>query len=388
MPEAVIVATARTPIGRAFKGSLKDYRPDDLAGFIINALLEKVPAVSPTSIEDVIIGAANHSGEQGMNVARNAAMLAGLPDTVPGTSVNRFCASSLQCIRMAFHAIKAGEGDTYIAGGVESVSRTAGKGFEKGDANPRFTDKSRPDFINQMYIPMGFTAENVAEKYNVSRERMDEFAALSQNRAVEAQKNGFFDREITPVTLADGTVVEKDDGPRPGTTVEKLAELKPAFKDDGKVTAGNACPLNDGAAAVLVMDEDKARSLGLTPLARIKASAVSGLAPEIMGVGPIEACRKVLAQAGMSIGDIDVVELNEAFAAQVLPVCDEVGISIETQLNPNGGAIALGHPFGMTGARIMTTLINDLQTLDKTYGLETMCVGGGQGMAMIIERLA
>jgi acetyl-CoA C-acetyltransferase len=254
------------------------------------------------------------------------------------------------------------------------------------DINPRFTDESRDDFINHVYIAMGMTAENVAEKYGISRERMDEYAVISQSRAVEAQKNGFFEREISPITLPDGTLFDKDECPRPGTEIEKLAQLPPAFKEDGRVTAGNACPLNDGAAAVLVMDEDKARSLGLTPLARIVASAVSGLAPEIMGVGPIEACRKVLARAGMSIGDIDVVELNEAFAAQVLPVCDEVGISIEDQLNPHGGAIALGHPFGQTGARIMGTLINDLQTLDKTYGLETMCVGGGQGMAMLVAR--
>jgi acetyl-CoA C-acetyltransferase len=388
MPEAVIVATARSPIGRAFKGSLKDYRIDDLAGLMIQRLLEKVPAVEPASVDDVIMGAANHVGEQGFNMARNMAMLAALPDTVPGTSVNRFCASSLQSIRVAFHAIKAGEGTTYVAGGAESVSRTSGKGFEVQDLNPRFLDKSRTDYINEMYIAMGMTAENVAEKYGVSRERMDGFAVLSQARAVEAQKNGFFEREIEPVELPDGSVVDKDDGPRPGTTIEGLAQLKPAFKEGGKVTAGNACPLNDGAAAVLVMEEDRAKSLGLTPLARIKASAVSALAPEIMGVGPIEACKKVLAQAGMTINDIDIVELNEAFAAQVLPVCDEVGISIEDQLNPHGGAIALGHPFGQTGARIMTTLINDLQTLDKTWGLETMCVGGGQGMAMIVERLA
>ena len=388
MSEAVIVATARTPIGRAKKGSLVDVRIDDLGGFIIGELMKKVPSVDPASVDDVIMGAANHAGEQGANVARNVAVLAGLPDTVPGTSVNRFCASSLQSIRMAFHAIKAGEGDTYVAGGLESVSRTGGKGMGAEDLNPRFLDTKRDDFLNQMYIPMGLTAENVAEKYGVPRERMDEFACLSQNRAVEAQKNGFFDREISPVTKPDGTVVDRDDGPRPGTTVEALAALKPAFKEDGKVTAGNACPLNDGAAAVLVMSEDKARELGLTPLARIVASAVSGLAPEIMGVGPIEACKKVLEKAGMKISDIDIVELNEAFAAQVLPVCDEVGISIENQLNPHGGAIALGHPFGMTGARIMTTLINDLQTLDKQYGLETMCVGGGQGMAMIIERLS
>ena len=388
MPEAVIVATARTPIGRAFKGSLKDVRPDDMGGFIVKALMDKVPAVDPASVDDVLIGAANHAGEQGMNVARNIGLLAGLPDSVPGTTVNRFCSSSLQTIRMAFHAIKAGEGSTYVAGGVESVSRTATKGFDKEDLNPRFTDESRSDFVNSVYIPMGMTAENVAERFGVSRERMDEYAVVSQSRAVEAQKNGVFEREITPYPLPDGTMATQDDGPRPGTTYEKLAALAPAFKEDGRVTAGNACPLNDGAAAVLVMDEDEARSLGLTPLARIRASAVSGLAPEIMGVGPIEAVRKVLALAGMTIGDVDVVELNEAFAAQVLPVCDELGISIEDQLNPHGGAIALGHPFGQTGARIMTTLLNDLSTLDKTIGLATMCVGGGQGMAMIGERLS
>ena len=387
MPEAVIVATARSPIGRAVKGSLINNRIDDLAGFIIQELLKKVPAVDPASVDDVIMGAANHAGEQGANMARNMAMLAGLPDTVPGTSVNRFCASSLQSIRMAFHAIKAEEGHTFVAGGAESVTRTGGKGMSLEDLNPRFLDKSRPDYINEMFIAMGMTAENVAEQYDVSRERMDEYAVISQNRAVEAQKNGFFEREITPVDLPDGTIMTQDDGPRPGTTIEKLSTLQPAFKPDGKVTAGNACPLNDGAAAVLVMSDTRAAELGLKPLARIVASAVSGLAPEIMGVGPIEACKRVLAAANMSIGDIDIVELNEAFAAQVLPVCDEVGIDIDTQLNPHGGAIALGHPFGMTGARIMTTLINDLQTLDKTIGLETMCVGGGQGMAMIIERL-
>jgi acetyl-CoA C-acetyltransferase len=386
MPEAVIVATARTPIGRAFKGSLVDVRPDDMAGFIVQKLMEKVPEVDPASVDDVILGNASHVGEASYNMGRNVALLAGLPDSVPGTTVNRFCASSLQTIRMAFHAIKVGEGDTYVAAGVEAVSRGGGGG---GDTrNPRFVDTSRADYINDVYIPMGMTAENVAEMYGVPRERMDEFAKLSQDRAVAAQEHGVFDREIVPITTPDGTVVSKDDGPRAGTTIEKLSQLKPAFREDGKVTAGNACPLNDGAAAVLVMSEDKARELGLTPLARIVASSVSGLAPEIMGVGPIEAVRKVLDRADMTIGDIDVVELNEAFAAQVLPVCDELGISIEDQLNPHGGAIALGHPFGQTGARIMTTLINDLQTLDKQYGLETMCVGGGQGMAMIVERLS
>jgi acetyl-CoA C-acetyltransferase len=387
MPEAVIVATARTPIGRAFKGSFVDARPDDMGGFIVDAVMNKVPELDRADVEDVIIGAANGAGEQSMNVARNIALLGGMPDSVPGTTVNRFCASSLQTIRMAYHAIKAGEGDTYVAGGVESVSRTGGRGFEASDMNPRFKPGSE-NFINDVYISMGMTAENVADKYDVTRERMDEVAKMSQDRAVAAQESGFFDREISPYTLPDGTVVSKDDGPRAGTTIEKLASLKPAFREDGRVTAGNACPLNDGAAAVVVMSDEKAKALGIKPLARIVASSVSGLAPEIMGVGPIVAVQKVLAQAGMKINDIDVFELNEAFAAQVIPVCDELGVSIEDQLNPHGGAIALGHPFGMTGARIMTTLINDLQTLDKTYGLETMCVGGGQGMAMIIERLS
>ncbi|HEX8581815.1 MAG TPA: acetyl-CoA C-acyltransferase [Acidimicrobiales bacterium] len=388
MPEAVIVAAARTAVGRAFKGSLVDARPDDLSGHVVRALMDKVPEVDPASIGDVLWGCALTHHEQGMNVARQVGLLAGLPDTVPGTTVNRFCSSSLQTIRMAFHAVKAGEGDTYVAGGVESVTRCGGKGLDREDLNPRFTDEDRDDFVNHVYIPMGETAENVAEKFGVTRERMDEYAKLSQDRAVAAQAAGVFDREIVPWTRPDGTVVDRDDGPRPGTSLEKLAGLAPAFRPDGRVTAGNSCPLNDGAAAVLVMSEERARSLGLTPLARIVASAVSGLAPEIMGVGPIEACRKALDQAGMKITDVDVVELNEAFAAQVLPVCDEVGISVEDQLNPHGGAIALGHPFGMTGARIMTTLLNDLATLDRSIGLETMCVGGGQGMAMIVERLA
>ncbi len=387
MAEAVIVATARTPIGRAFKGSLAEARPDDMAGSIVDTLMNKVPEVDRASVEDCIIGAANHAGEQGMNVARNIALLAGLPESVPGTTVNRFCASSLQAIRMAYHAIKAGEGDTYVAGGVESVSRTGGRGFQKEDMNSRFVAGSN-DFINNVYIPMGMTAENVADQYGVTRERMDEFAKLSQDRAVAAQENGFFERELTPYTLPNGDVVSKDDCPRAGTSLEKLATLPPAFKEDGVVTAGNACPLNDGAAAVLGMSEDKARSLGLTPLARILGSSVSGLAPETMGVGPIVALQKLFAQTGRSVADVDVVELNEAFAAQVLPICDEIGISIEDQLNPHGGAIALGHPFGQTGARIMTTLLNDLQTLDGTIGVETMCVGGGQGMAMMVERLS
>ena len=387
MPEAVIVATARTPIGRAFKGSLIDVRPDDMAGFIIDAALKKVPELDRSEIVDVMMGCANHAGEQGYNIGRSAALIAGLPESVPGTTINRFCASSLQTIRMAFHAIKAGEGDAFVAAGVESISRTGGRGFTKDDHNPRFADESRDDFINHVYMPMGMTAENVADKYGVDRDRMDEFAALSQQRAEAAQQNGFFDREITPVTRPDGTVVSKDDSPRAGTTVEKLSQLAPAFREDGRVTAGNACPLNDGAAATIVMSEERARQLGIKPIARIISSAVSCVAPEIMGVGPIEAVQRALQRAGMKIDDIDVVELNEAFAAQVLPVCDETGIDINSQLNPHGGAIALGHPFGMTGSRIMATLLNDLETLDKSLGLETMCVAGGQGMAMIVERL-
>ncbi|MDQ3870961.1 MAG: acetyl-CoA C-acyltransferase [Chloroflexota bacterium] len=383
MPEAVIVATARTPIGRANKGSLKDIRADELGAFIVKSLMEKVPQVDPSTVDDHYLGTGYPMGEQGYNVARIVGLLAGLPFDVPGATVNRFCSSSLQTIRMAFHAIKAGEGDTYIASGLECVSRVGRQGSQE-DLNP----KLMPGGITWAYIPMGLTAENVAERFNVTREDMDEFAVKSQNRAVAAQEAGFFDRELTPVTLEDGTVVNKDDGPRPGTTYEVLSQLKPAFKEDGRVTAGNSCPLNDGAAAVLVMSEEKANALGLEPLARIVASAVSALDPEIMGVGPIEAIRKVLDRTKMSIEDIDVVELNEAFAAQVLPVCRETGIDVDEQLNPHGGAIALGHPFGMTGARIMCTLINDLQTLDKRFGLETMCVGGGQGMAMIVERMA
>jgi acetyl-CoA C-acetyltransferase len=322
-----------------------------------------------------------------MNLGRNVAALGGLPDTVPGTTVNRFCASSLQAIRMAFHAIKAGEGDSFIAGGVESTTRCSLKGFDPEDMNPRFTDKARPDYLNDMYIPMGLTAENVARRYHVTREAMDEYAKTSQDRAVAASASGFFAAEILPVVRKDGTVVSQDDGPRPNTTLEALASLKPVFLPDGTVTAGNACPLNDGAAGVVVMSDRLAEKLGLTPLARIIASAVTGLAPEIMGVGPIEAINKVLKASGLTIEQIDIVELNEAFAAQVLPVAHETHISIEGQLNPHGGAIALGHPFGMTGARIMTTLLNGLATSNGRYGLETMCIGGGQGMAMIVERL-
>ena len=386
MPEAVIVATARTPIGRAKKGSLADVRPDDLMAFAIKAALEKAPEVNPGEIVDVMIGCGFPEQKQGMNLGRRAALLAGLPDHVPGTTVNRFCASSLQTIRMAFHAIKAGEGDVFLAGGVESISQVDGYPKDVDELHPKlFGDDAE---IANVYIPMGMTAENVAEQYDVSREDMDRFAQRSQERAVEAQTSGFFAREISPYTKEDGTVVEQDDGPRPSSTLEKLQQLQPAFKPDGKVTAGNSCPLNDGAAAVLIMSEERAGQLGLKPRARIIASSVSGVAPEIMGVGPIEAVRKVLKQAGMSIDDIDVMELNEAFAAQVLPVCREVGIDpFGDKLNPHGGAIALGHPYGMTGARIMNTLLNDLDSRDQTIGLETMCVGGGQGMAMIVERL-
>ncbi len=386
MPEAVIVATARTPIGRAYKGSLIDVRADDLAGFAINALMDKVPAVDRSSVEDVMVGCGLTHHEQSFNFARPASLLGGMPDSVPATTVNRYCASSLQTIRMAYHAIKGGEGHTYVAAGAEAVSRTYGKGFDMDDLNPRFIDDSRDDFINNVYIPMGNTAENVAKKHGITRERQDEFGKRSQDRAVEAQKNGFFDWEITPIEVPDGRLIKDDDGPRPNTTLEKLAALPAAFDQDGTVTAGNSCPLNDGAAAVLVMSDQRASELGLDPLARIVASSVAGLEPEYMGMGPVFAVEKVLAQAGMTLDDIDVVELNEAFAAQVLACVDQLGIEME-KLNPHGGAIALGHPFGMTGARIMGTLLNDLRALDGTYGLETMCVGGGQGMAMIVERL-
>ncbi|HVR79384.1 MAG TPA: acetyl-CoA C-acyltransferase [Acidimicrobiia bacterium] len=387
MSDAVIVATARSPIGRAYKGSLIDLRADDLAGFAINAVMEKVPDVDRASVADVMVGCGLTHHEQGFNLARPASLLGGMPASVPATTVNRFCASSLQTIRMAFHAIERGEGDTYVAAGSESVTRTYGKAFDSDDLNPRFTDAGRDDFINNVYIPMGNTAENVAERHGITRERMDEFAKRSQDLAVESQKNGFFDWEITPIELPDGRTITNDDGPRPNTTLEKLAELPPAFKPDGSVTAGNSCPLNDGGAAVLVMSATRAVTLGLQPLARIIASSVVGLEPEFMGMGPVGAVRAVLDQAGMKLDDIDVVEINEAFAAQVLASADQLGIDLD-KLNPHGGAIALGHPFGMTGARIMGTLINDLRTLDQTIGLETMCVGGGQGMAMIVERLS
>ena len=387
MPEAVIVSAARTPIGRAKKGSLVDVRPDDLLAFAIRAAVDKAPEVDPGEIVDVMVGCGFPEQKQGMNLARRAGLLAGLPDHVPGTTVNRFCASSLQTIRMAFHAIRSGEGDAFVAAGVESISQVDGYPKDMDELHPKlFGDDAE---IANVYIPMGMTAENVAERYDVSREDMDRFAQRSQERAVAAQESGFFAREISPYPKDDGTMVEKDDGPRASSTLEKLATLEPSFKPGGKVTAGNSCPLNDGAAAVVVMSSERADQLGVTPVARIIASSVSGVAPEIMGIGPIEAVRKVLKQADMSIEDIGIVELNEAFAAQVLPVCRELGIDpFGDVLNPHGGAIALGHPYGMTGARIMCTLLNDLQTHDKTIGLETMCVGGGQGMAMILERLS
>jgi acetyl-CoA C-acetyltransferase len=386
MPEAVIVATARTPIGRAKKGSLVDVRPDDLLAFAIQRVMEKAPAVDPGEVVDVMAGCGFPEQRQGMNVARRASLLAGLPEHVPGTTVNRFCASSLQTIRMAFHAIKAGEGDVFVAAGVESISQVNGYPKDAAELHPKlFGDNAE---IANIYIPMGMTAENVAERYDIGREEMDRFAQQSQERAVTAQRSGFFAREISPYVKADGTVVEQDDGPRPSSTLGALSTLVPVFKPDGKVTAGNSCPLNDGAAAVLVMSNERAEQLGITPRARIIASSVSGVAPEIMGIGPIEAVRSVLKRAEMSIEDVDVIELNEAFAAQVIPVCRELGIDpFGDKLNPHGGAIALGHPYGMTGARIMNTLLNDLNDSDQTIGLETMCVGGGQGMAMIVERL-
>jgi acetyl-CoA C-acetyltransferase len=383
--EAVIASAVRTPIGRAAKGSFVDVRPDDLLAFAIREAVGQVEGLDPAEIVDVMVGCGFPQERQGMNLARRAALLAGLPKSVPGTTVNRFCASSLQTARMAFHAIRAGEGDAYVAAGVESISQVNGYPKDSEELHPRLVGEGA---IANVYIPMGLTAENVAERYDVSREDMDRFAQRSQERAVAAQESGFFGRELTPYPKEDGTVVSADDGPRPSSTVEKLAELEPAFKPGGKVTAGNACPLNDGAAALVILSEERARELGVTPRARIVASAVTGLDPEVMGVGPIDAVRAVLDRAGMTIEDVDVMELNEAFAAQVLPVCRELGVDpFGEKLNPHGGAIALGHPYGMTGARIMCTLLNDLETLDGTIGLETMCVGGGQGMAMIVERL-
>ena len=406
MPEAVIVATARSPIGRAGKGSLTGIRPDDLAAQMVSAALVKVPQLDPADIGDLILGCGLPGGEQGFNMARVVAVLLGY-DHLPGTTVNRYCSSSLQTTRMAFHAIKAGEGDVYISAGVECVSRLAKGSSDSwpdthnqafsdarrrteqaaaGEAR-RWRDPREDGLTPDIYIAMGQTAENVAGLRGISREQQDEFGVRSQNLAEKAIANGFWQREITPVTLPDGSVVSADDGPRPGTTIEKVAALKPVFRPDGTVTAGNCCPLNDGAAAVIVMSDVKAAELGITPLARIVSSGVTALSPEIMGLGPVEASRQALARAGMAIADIDLVEINEAFAAQVIPSYTDLGIDL-AKLNVNGGAIAVGHPFGMTGARIATTLLNSLQFHDATLGLETMCVGGGQGMAMIFERLS
>ncbi|MFC0114440.1 acetyl-CoA C-acetyltransferase [Kibdelosporangium aridum] len=406
MPEAVIVSAARSPIGRAGKGSMVSIRPDDLAVQIVRAALDKVPQLDPKQIDDLILGCGLPGGEQGFNMGRVLAVELGY-DHLPGCTVTRYCASSLQSTRMAFHAIKAGEGDVFISAGVETVSR-----FAKGSSdswpdthNPIFADaEARTASVAEtgadswedprssgqvpdVYIAMGQTAENLALLKGVSREDMDHFGVRSQNLAEKAIADGFWAKDITPITLPDGTVVSADDGPRPGVTYEKTATLKPVFRPDGRVTAGNCCPLNDGAAALVIMSSDKASELGITPLARIVSTGVSGLSPEIMGLGPVEATQRALARAGMSIGDIDLVEINEAFAAQVIPSYRDLGIDID-RLNVNGGAIAVGHPFGMTGARITTTLINSLQHHDKQFGLETMCVGGGQGMAMVIERLS
>ena len=406
MPEAVIVSTARSQIGRAFKGSLVEMRPDDLATQMVRAALAKVPALDPRDIDDLMMGCGQPAGESGFNIARVVAVELGY-DFLPGVTVNRYCSSSLQTTRMAFHAIKAGEGDAFISAGVETVSR-----FARGNAdswpetrNPLFnesreradaattngatswTDPRDNDQLPDVYIAMGETAENVALHTGISREDQDRWGVRSQNRAEEAINSGFFAREISPVTLPDGTVVSTDDGPRAGTVYEKISALNPVFRPNGTVTAGNACPLNDGAAAVVIMSDTKAKALGLTPLARIVATGVSGLSPEIMGLGPIEAVKNALGYAKMSVSDIDLFEINEAFAVQVLGSARALGID-EDKLNVSGGAIALGHPFGMTGARITATLLNNLATHDKTFGVETMCVGGGQGMAMVVERLS
>ena len=407
MPEAYIVSTARSPIGRARKGSLVSLRGDDIAARMVQAALDKVPGLDPARIEDIILGTGQPAGEQGFNLARIVSVLLGL-DTVPGTTVNRYCSSSLQSTRMAFHAIKAGEGDIFVSAGVEMVSRyTQGMAdatpgvelenpvFAEAIANtqartaanaPKWTDPRESGALPDPYIAMGQTAENVAQLHGITRDEQDAFAARSQQRAEAAIASGFWARDITPVTLADGTVVSADDGPRPGVTLEALVGLDPVFRPDGTVTAGNCCPLNDGAAAVVVVSEKVVNELGLQPLARVVSTGVSGLSPEIMGLGPVEASKRALAQAGLSIGDIDLVEINEAFAAQVIPSARELGID-EDRLNVHGGAIAVGHPFGMTGARITSTLINGLKETGGRYGLETMCVGGGQGMAMILERV-
>ena len=412
MPEAVIVSTARSPIGRAFKGSLKDERPDDLAAAMVSAALAKLPAFDPTGdsgpgLDDLYLGCAEPSGEAGSNMARVVTILAGL-DHVPAATINRFCASSLQTVRMAFHAIRAGEGQAFVAAGVEAVSRYqnwAGAGeTDAGNHNPLFeparqrtaaraasntpwTDPRLGGRMPDIYIAMGQTAENVATSYGISRADQDAWAVLSQNRAEAAIASGFYAREITPYVRRDGTVVDRDDSPRPGVTLEGVSALQPVFRRDGTVTAGNACPLNDGAAAVVIMSDSRAKELGLEPLARIVSTGVSALSPELMGMGPVESTRRALASAGLSIGDIDLVELNEAFAVQVVASARELGID-SAKLNVHGGAIALGHPFGMTGARMTTTLLNGLRETDGTLGLATLCVGGGQGMALILERLS
>jgi acetyl-CoA C-acetyltransferase len=406
VPEAVIVATARSPIGRANKGSLVSIRPDDLAAQMVRAALDKVPQLDPRDLDDLMMGCGQPAGESGNNIGRAVAVQLGY-DFLPGTTVNRYCSSSLQTTRMAFHAIKAGEGHAFVSAGVETVSRY-GNGSADGwpnTHNPKYAeaeqrtakraesgadewhDPRQDGLLPDLYIAMGQTAENLALLKDVSREEMDHFGVRSQNLAEQALANGFWATDITPVTLPDGTMVAKDDGPRPGVTYEAVAALKPVFRPDGRVTAGNCCPLNDGAAAVVVMSDSKARELGITPLARIVATAVSALSPEIMGYGPVEATRRALDLAGMSIGDVDLVEINEAFAAQVIPSYRDLGIDLD-RLNVNGGAIAVGHPFGMTGARITSTLLNSLRFHDVQIGLETMCVGGGQGMAMIVERLS
>ncbi|HEY0346255.1 MAG TPA: acetyl-CoA C-acyltransferase [Solirubrobacteraceae bacterium] len=386
MPEAVIVDAVRTPIGRAFKGSLIGVRADELAATPLRALVDRNPDVDFSETVDVMMGSASGIGEQGYNIGRNATLLAGYDHHIPGCTVNRFCASSLQTLRMAFHAIKAGEGDQYVAAGVEAVSRAGlGAGIPEEAKHPQLNGSEGS--LYDVYIPMGLTAEKVAARCHVSREAQDEWALVSQTRAVDAQASGHFDREIVPVTLPDGSAYTRDDGPRPNTTMEKLAALNPVFDPvNGTVTAGNACPLNDGAAAVLVMSEEKARRLGVQPRARIIASTVAAIRPEIMGLGPIPAIQALLKQTGMTMDDIDIVEINEAFAAQIVPCMEELGID-EDKLNPFGGAIALGHPFGMTGARIMTTLLNGLDARDGRYGIESMCVAGGMGQAMLVERL-
>ena len=407
MPEAVIVATARSPIGRAMKGSLVDVRPDHLAATIVRAALDKVPGLDPRTLDDLTLGCAEPEAKQGVNMARRVAVALGY-DTLPGTTVNRFCASSVQTSRMAFHAIKAGEGHAFVSAGVECVSQYpafngAGAGreefldpdFDEARARTEFTartnqawrDPREDGLLPDVYIAMGQTAENLATSRGISRAEQDEFGVRSQNLAEKAIADGFFDREITPVTTPSGTVVSRDDGPRPGVTLEGVSGLRTVFREQGTVTAGNCCPLNDGAAAVVIMSDIRAAELGLTPLARIVSTGVSGLSPEIMGLGPVEASRRALALAGMTVNDMDLVEINEAFAAQVIPSYQDLGIDLD-RLNVHGGAIALGHPFGSTGARITTTLLNGLQSRDKEFGLETMCVGGGQGMAMVLQRLS